>query len=148
MELTLPHKYIKNSSTCGKFPQNTLLNAGKDTRCPEVQERSSFNGRVKEKRRELGPDLHTGKGAVKDERFPHSGKTLHQWEDQPGQKGSLEAQRVQQPAVSRQYRETGRENPCYLAAIPSPRCVPASIYVGRVLKWQFPKTDPGDDWGW
>lgn len=40
-----------------------------------MQERSSFNGRVKEKRRELGPDLHTGKGAVKRRKIP----TL--WED-------------------------------------------------------------------
>ena len=66
-----------------------LLNVGRSQNVKIARKITTYLGRVKEKRRELGPDLHTGKGAVKDERFPHSGKTLHQWEDQPGQKGSF-----------------------------------------------------------
>ena len=99
----------------------------------------------KKKRRELGPDLHPGKGAVKQERFPHSGKTFHQWEDQPEQKGSFRGSEESATASCQQavQRETGTENPCYLTAIPSPRCVPASMYVGRMLNWQFQKIDSG-----
>ena len=45
-------------------------------------------------------------GAVKEERFPHPGKTLHWLGDEPDRKGVSEApRRVQQPACVRQNGE-------------------------------------------
>ena len=127
MELTSPHKYIKNSSTCGKISTEYLTECWQ--KIPDAQKcKKDLHVMVggEKKRRELGLDLHPGKGAVKQERFPHSGKTFHQWEDQPGQKGSFRGSEESATASCQQavQRETGTENPCHLAAIPSPRCVP------------------------
>ena len=77
-----PHKYIKNTSTCGTTPTEHLLNAG---RRPQTSQKARKSPRtwVRQKRKEKtetkeqGWDLHLWEGAVKEERFPHTRKTLH-----------------------------------------------------------------------
>ena len=66
-------------------------------------------------------------GAVKEERFPHPGKPLHWWGDQPGQKGSF---RVSEKSAAAglwqtEQRETCIEGPGHLTAVHGPRCMSA-----------------------
>ena len=41
-------------------------------------------------------------------------------------------------------QELVMDREAWSAAVPSTRYVPASMYVGRVLKWHFQKTDSGN----
>ena len=81
-----PHKYIRNTSTCGKTPTEHLLNAG---RRPQMSQKARNSPRTRggEKKKEKnrhkgeGQDLHLWEGGVKEEKFPHTRKPLH-WQRQ------------------------------------------------------------------
>ena len=76
-----PHKYIRNTSTCGTTPTEHLLNT---VRRPQTSQkaRNSPGTWVEQKKKEKtetkewGWDLHQWEGAVKEERFPHTRKSL------------------------------------------------------------------------
>ena len=76
-----PHKYIRNTSTCGTAPREHLLNDG---RRPQTSQKARNSPRTwvgqkkkeKTQTKEQGWDLHLGEGAVKEERFPHTRKPL------------------------------------------------------------------------
>ena len=92
MELTSSHIYIKNISTSGTIHTEHLLNTGRRPQ-PSKRARTLSHNQVgqKKKRKELGWDLCTREGAVKEEMLPHSGKSPHQRGDQPGWRGSFGA---------------------------------------------------------
>ena len=76
-----PHKYIRNTSTCGTTPTEHLLNAG---RRPQTSQKARNSPRTwvgqkkkeKTETKEQGGDRHLWEGAVKEERFPHTRKPL------------------------------------------------------------------------
>ena len=76
-----PHKYIRNTSTCGTTPTEHRLNAG---RRPQTSQKARNSPRTwvgqkkkeKTETKEYGWDLHQCEGAVKEERFPHTRKPL------------------------------------------------------------------------
>ena len=96
-------------------------------------------------KKESGQALHPWEGAVKEERFPHSGNTLHWLRDQQGQKGSFRSS--EESAVTRlqlaEQRQTSTNGPCHLAAFPSLKNPPAGVCRGWVLKLRLQQTDPG-----
>ena len=71
-----PHKYIRNTSTCGTTPREHLLNAGRRPQTSQKARNSphTWVGQKKKKNRDkrigTGPDLW--EGAVKEEKFPHT----------------------------------------------------------------------------
>ena len=93
-----PHKYIKNTSTCGTTHTKHLLNIGRRHRTSQ-KVRNSSRTRVGQKKKdktetkELGRDLHLWEGAVKEEKFPHTRKPLHWWRRGMGWEEALEPQR-------------------------------------------------------
>ena len=54
-----PHKYIRNTSTCGTTPTEHLLNAGRRP-CPKGKKLPMFLGRAKEKRKNRDKRIGTG----------------------------------------------------------------------------------------
>ena len=111
-----PHKYIKNTSTCGTTLTEHLLNAG---RRPQISQKARKSPRTwvgqkkKEKKKkteikEEGWDLHLWEGAVKEEKFPHTRKPLHWRRSSVGWGEALEPRR----RVQQQWcREQRGENP-------------------------------------
>ena len=77
-----PHKYNRNTSTCGTTPTEHLLNAG---RRPQTSQKARNSPRTwvgqKEKEKtetkEYRWDLPLWEGAVKEEKFPNTRKPLH-----------------------------------------------------------------------
>ena len=70
-----PHKYIRNTSTCGTTPTEHWQ---KNSDLPKGKKIPTHLGGAKEKTetKEQGRDLHQWEGAVKEERFPHTRKPL------------------------------------------------------------------------
>ena len=100
MELTFPHKYMKNTSTCGMIHTEQLQNAGRRPQTSERARKSSCNWvgqKKKEKknkereRKESGWEQHPREGAVKEERFLHPRKFPHWQGDQLGWRGIFRA---------------------------------------------------------
>ena len=91
-----PHKYNKNTSTCGTIPTEHLLNTG---RWPQTSKKARkyphtwVRQKKKEKTetKEQGQDLHIWEGAVKEEKFPHTRKALHWWRLRVAEGGSFGA---------------------------------------------------------
>ena len=106
-----PHKYIKNTSTCGTTHTEHLLNIG---RRPQTSQkaRNSPHTWVEQKKKEKTEtkeqewDLHLWEGAAKEEKFPHTRKPLH-WQRQGvgGQEASEPWRRAQQQWCRGQSRE-------------------------------------------
>ena len=72
-----PHKYIRNTSTCGTAPTEHLLNAGRRPQTSQKARNSPStwvgqNKKEKTETKEQGRDLHQWEGAVKEEMFPHA----------------------------------------------------------------------------
>ena len=83
---------------------------------------------------------------MKEERFSYPEKPQHWWGDHLGQKGSFRGLEgsVEAGLQQAEQRETCTEDPCYLAAVPSPRHGPASnTCEGRLLKLGLQRTDLG-----
>ena len=55
-----PHKYIRNTSTCGTTPTEHLLNAGRDLSFPKGKKIPMYLGRAKEKRKNRDKRRGTG----------------------------------------------------------------------------------------
>ena len=77
-----PHKYIRNTSTCGTTPTEHLLNAGRRPHTSQKARNSprTWVGQKKKEKtetKEYGQDLHLWEGAGKEEKFPHTRKPLH-----------------------------------------------------------------------
>ena len=97
-----PHKYIKNTSTCGTTPTEHLLNTG---RRPQTSQKASnsptYLGRAKEKRKNRDKRIGAGPaevgGAVKEERFPHTRKALRGRRVWVAEGGASEPRRRAQP---------------------------------------------------
>ena len=91
-----PHKYIRNTSTCGTTPTEYLLNAGRRPQTSQKARNSphTWAGQKKKEKtetKEQGWELHLGEEAVKEERFPHIRKPLHGWRLQGAEGGSFGA---------------------------------------------------------
>ena len=102
-----PHKYIKNTSTCGTTPTEHLLNAGRRPQASQKARNSprTWVGQKKKEKtdtKELGQDLHFCKGAVKEEKFPHTRKPLHWQRQGVGREEGLEPRRRAQQQGSRE----------------------------------------------
>ena len=79
-----PHKYIKNTSTCGTTPTEHLLNAGRRPQTSQKARNSPYTWVGQKKKRKnrdkrIRMGLHLGEGTVKEEKFPHTRKPLHWW---------------------------------------------------------------------
>ena len=90
-----PHKYIKNTSTCGTTPTEHLLNAGRRPQTSQKARNSphTWVGQKKKEKtetKEEGWDLPLWEGAVKEENFPHTRKPLH-WRRQGVVGGKLQS---------------------------------------------------------
>ena len=77
-----PRRYIRNTSACGTTPTEHLLNAGRRSQTSQKERNSpsTWVGHKKKEKaqtKELGQDLHLRKGAVKEEKLPHTKKPLH-----------------------------------------------------------------------
>ena len=77
-----PHKYIRNTSTCGTTPTEQLLNADKRTQTSSKARNSPrtwVRQKKKKKQRQKNKDrtCTSGEGTVKEERFPDTRKALH-----------------------------------------------------------------------
>ena len=76
-----PHRYIKNTSTCGTILIQLLLNAGRPQTSKRVENlhvtEHGKRKKNKRKRKESGWALCLWEGAVKEERFLHTGKSPH-----------------------------------------------------------------------
>ena len=55
-----PHKYIRNTSTCGTTPTEHLLNAGRRPDFPKGKKLPTYLGRAKEKRKNRDKRIGTG----------------------------------------------------------------------------------------
>ena len=90
-------------------------------------------------------DLHTWKGAVKEERVPHPGNPLHQLGDQAEQTGNFRGSEESAAAGLQQtgQRETSIDTPGHLPALPSPRHMYAGTCGSQALKVGLQTTDPG-----
>lgn len=96
------------------------------------------------KKEELGWDLRLWEGAVKKERFPHTGNPLHQLGDQPRQTGSFRGLEGSAPAglPQAEQRDTSTDSPGSLAALTS-RDIHLPTWPGsRMLKLRLQQTDP------
>ena len=61
----LPHKYIRNTSTCGTTPTEHLLNAGRRPQSPPKGKKlPTYLGRAKEKRKNRDKRIGTGPAPV------------------------------------------------------------------------------------
>ena len=79
-----PHKYIRNTSTCGTTPTEHLLNADRRPQTSQKARNSPHTWvgkkeKEKTKTKEQGRDLNFWEGAVKEKKFPHTRKPLHWW---------------------------------------------------------------------
>ena len=106
-----PHKYIKNTSTCGTIPTEHLLNAGRRPQTSQKARQSphTWVGHKKKENtetKEQEQDLHLQDSAVKEEKFPHSRKPLH-WRRLrvAGRETSEPQRRAQQQGCRGQSRE-------------------------------------------
>ena len=91
-----------------QFTQNIYRTLKEDLRLPKRQENLHITGynKRKKKKKELGQGQHPREGAVKEEWFPHPGKSPNLREDQPGRRGALEPRsRVQQLVCGRKNGE-------------------------------------------
>ena len=94
-----PHKYIRNTSTCGTIPTEHLLNTARRPQTFQTA-RSSPHTWVRQKKQQKtetkvkGRDLHQWEGAVKEEKFPHTRKPIH-WRRQGVEGGKLRGHRGQ-----------------------------------------------------
>ena len=83
----------------------------------------------KEEEEEAAAAAPSWEGAVKEDSFPHPGKPLNQWGRELGQKRScrgLEESTAVEFAADK--TETCTEDLCSLAAVLSPRRVPAGVW--------------------
>ena len=102
----------------------------------------------KEEEEEAAAAAPSWEGAVKEDSFPHPGKPLNQWGRELGQKRScrgLEESTAVEFAADK--TETCTEDLCSLAAVLSPRRVPAGVCGGWVLKRGLQRTDQGSGLG-
>ena len=127
MEITSPHKYIRNTSTYGTAPTEHLLNAG---RRPQISQKArnspcTWVGQKKKEKTQTKDerwDLHLGEGAVKEERFPHTRKPLH-WQRRGVAKGGSFGATEESAAtgVQRAKRRDSRTEDQCRPALTSPR---------------------------
>ena len=90
-----PLQIHQKISTCVTTLTEHLLNTGRSPQTPKRARKSPSNWvrqktkkkKKKRQRKKLGWELHLWEGDVKEERFPHTGKSPHQW----GQRGSFGA---------------------------------------------------------
>ena len=107
-----------NTSTCGTVLTEHLLNAGRRPQTSKKARNSSCTWvaqkkKKREREKKSRCNLHPWEGAVKEERFPHTGKSPH-WGDQLGQRGSFRALE-KNAAIGLQrakWRETCTEGQC------------------------------------
>ena len=121
-----PHKYIRNTSTCGTTPTEHLLNTGRRTQTSQKARNSprTWVGQKKKEKtetKEYRRDLHFGGGAVKEEKFPHTRKPLH-WRRQGWRRGSFGVtEEITATGVQRaKWRDSLTEDWCR-PALTSPR---------------------------
>ena len=106
-----PHKYNKNTSTCGTTPTEHLLNAGRRPQTSQKARNSPctcVGQKKKTDTKEKGQDLHLWEGAMKEEKFPHTRKPLHWQSQRVGQGGSFGATEETATGVQRAKRRDYR----------------------------------------
>ena len=123
----LPHKYIRNTCTCGTTPTEHLLNTGRRPQTSQKARNSpgSWVGEKKKEKtetKEWGPDLCQWEGTVKEERFPHTRKALHGQRLGVAEGGSFGATEESAATGVRRakWRDSRTEDRCRLA-LTSPR---------------------------
>lgn len=79
---------------------------------------------------------------MKQERFSDSEKPLHQWRDQPGQKGNFRDSKESAAGRTEKNQHRGFLPPCY---IPQAKTRVCWDLWGWVLKLKLHRTDLGED---
>ena len=104
-----PHIYIKKTSTCGTTPTECWQ---KTSDFPKARKSPhAWVGQKKKEKpdtKEQARDLHLWEGAVKEEKFPHTRKTLHWWGGGVGGEGSFRA--MKERAATRVQRAKQRDS--------------------------------------
>ena len=141
-ELTSSHKYIKNTFSPNTVFTEYLLNSGRRSQTPKsARSPSNWIGekRIKKKKKKKG-NLHKTCSLwrkLKEERFPHPGKTLTSGQISQDRKGAAEAWRgTQQPVCSRQIRERPSQR-VHASSLQLPTPRHSSAATDRGLVWKL-----------
>ena len=149
-----PHKYIRNTSTCGTTPTEHLLNAGRRPQTSQTARNSpcTWVGPKKKEQRQKNRDgtCTSGRELWRRKGFHTLGSPL--WaEAAGGEWGASEPRRrAQQQGCKRaKWRDSHTEDGCW-PALTSPRGLSAHL-LGRAGLGAEARTSvgsQGEDWGW